>query len=279
MARLPKDTRVVEHIAYSFVPNHRATMEALAQARLSGREYSMMLVILNQTDGYLREEDQLSPSFLADRTCIPKPHIANVRQLLLDKGIITFRKEGRKEFYAPLRPPWRGAAANSPKTVKPPIGQGEPPVSVLTGNGENEAAEAPRGAHQKRRNGSPKTVKRLTKNGETQSSPTIRKPLKENPLKKTGSLQSQNAQRVEHLKNDPEFLGQLAAKFPGLDMELELVACDDHWGTRVRAPKKAFINWLKKAAEFAKEGHHGRSQGRATRAEPRRDPEDFRGDW
>lgn len=59
--------------------------------------------------------------------------------------------------------------------------------------------------------------------------------------------------RVSSLSEDPVFLQELAVKFPQLDIHLELVACDDHWGTRVKAPKKAFINWLQRALQFRTE--------------------------
>ncbi|KKM22273.1 hypothetical protein LCGC14_1627060 [marine sediment metagenome] len=59
--------------------------------------------------------------------------------------------------------------------------------------------------------------------------------------------------RVSSLGDDPVFLQELAVKFPQLDIHLELVACDDHWGNRVKAPKKAFINWLQRAVQFRAE--------------------------
>ena len=67
--------------------------------------------------------------------------------------------------------------------------------------------------------------------------------------------------RVIDLKGDIKFLATLKAKFPNQDIDLALVACDDHWGDRVKAPRKAFINWLQKAEDFRKEKPAGAGAG------------------
>jgi truncated hemoglobin YjbI len=53
----------VEKIQYSFVPNHRETMMALARARLTSQEFRLVVALLNQTEGYLRERDEISSTF------------------------------------------------------------------------------------------------------------------------------------------------------------------------------------------------------------------------
>ncbi|KKM11175.1 hypothetical protein LCGC14_1721220, partial [marine sediment metagenome] len=45
----------IDKIDYSFCPNHRETMMALARVKLSGQEWRMVTALLNQTDGYVRE--------------------------------------------------------------------------------------------------------------------------------------------------------------------------------------------------------------------------------
>jgi len=52
-----------EKIQYSFVPNHRETMMALARARLRSQEFRLVVALLNQTDGYLRDQDEISSTF------------------------------------------------------------------------------------------------------------------------------------------------------------------------------------------------------------------------
>lgn len=56
--------------------------------------------------------------------------------------------------------------------------------------------------------------------------------------------------RVKDLQGDTQFVVSLKVKFPDQDIDLALVACDDYWGDRVKAPKKALINWLQQAQRF-----------------------------
>jgi len=77
-----------EVIGYSFVPNHRETMLALAQAKLSGREFRVVIAILNQTNGYLREEDQISPEYFSKITGIGKDNLPHVLKKLRQRNII-----------------------------------------------------------------------------------------------------------------------------------------------------------------------------------------------
>ncbi len=68
----------IQSINYSFVPNHQETMEALARTALTGRQIRLIILIMNQTDGYLREEDHLGPKFLVEKTGITKEHCYHV---------------------------------------------------------------------------------------------------------------------------------------------------------------------------------------------------------
>lgn len=151
-----------EKITYSFVANHRETMEALAKSRLSGREFRLVILILNQTDGYLREEDQLKPAFIAERTGIPRSHIPHVLKRLRQWKIVW--NEGRTY------------GLNPPSTWD---------KQVLTKNGEK-----------------PKTAKTLAENGETLAENgekqlcTKENLLKKN-LKKTGSVSTETSPSLE----------------------------------------------------------------------------------
>ncbi len=102
-------TVAVERIQYSFVPNHRDTMEALAHARFSNQEYRLVISLLNQTNGYLREEDKLSLSFLSQLTGMSHQHLCHTINRLVDKNVIS--KNG--DFYRVNRP-----AQWSPETLK-----------------------------------------------------------------------------------------------------------------------------------------------------------------
>ena len=83
-----KYRRTIECIPYSFVPNHTATIEALMRTRLSGREFRIVLFIMRQTDGYLREEDQISPDFFARKTGIDKRNLVHALKRLIHSGIV-----------------------------------------------------------------------------------------------------------------------------------------------------------------------------------------------
>ena len=80
--------RTVDSINYSFVPNHTVTMEALSIARLSGREFRIVLFIMRQTNGYLREEDQISPDYFARKTGIDKPNLSHSLARLIKLNIV-----------------------------------------------------------------------------------------------------------------------------------------------------------------------------------------------
>lgn len=123
--------RTVSYIPYSFVPNHTATIEALACSKLSGRQIRTVLFIMRQTDGYLRNEDQISPAYFAKKTGINKDHTPHVLSSLRKLNIIT-TTPGRPPTYS-VNPPdhWKPAAFAksgenpSPKTAKPVAKFGE----------------------------------------------------------------------------------------------------------------------------------------------------------
>lgn len=160
--------KALESINYSFVPNHQATMEALARARLSGREFRAILFILNQTDGYLRPDDTIRPAFFEERTGISKAHLANALTRLRHWNIVWQQKHVFK-----VNPPQQWAAeafADSPKTVNSSLPNPD------TNSPKTVNVQRVKPPHQpvsdtnspKTVNHSPKTVKTLTENGEKQ---------------------------------------------------------------------------------------------------------------
>lgn len=127
-----------ESINYSFVPNHHETMQALARARLSGREFRLVILILNQTDGYLREQDTILPTFFQERTGISRAHLSNALARLRQWNIITQQKHTFKVNF-PLH--WAPEAFTySPKTVNSPktVSHSPKTVNPLTENGEKQ---------------------------------------------------------------------------------------------------------------------------------------------
>ena len=100
-------------------------MEALVRCRLSGKEIRAVLFIMNQTDGYLREEDTIKPAFWEERANIPKSNLSHTLARLRDWKVISQQKYSFK-----VNPPrdWDPQAfikapqtANSSKMTKPKL--------------------------------------------------------------------------------------------------------------------------------------------------------------
>ena len=81
-----------QSLNYSFIPNHQPTMEALVRCRLSGKEIRAVLFVMNQTDGYLREEDTIKPAFWEERANIPKSNLSHTLARLRDWKVISQQK-------------------------------------------------------------------------------------------------------------------------------------------------------------------------------------------
>ena len=88
--------RTIEAIPYSFIPNHTLTIEALSHSLLSGRELRIILFIMRQTDGYLREEDQISSAYFHARTGMDKSNLSHTLKRLQKLNIL---------IISPGRPP------------------------------------------------------------------------------------------------------------------------------------------------------------------------------
>jgi len=85
---------VRENIHYSFVPNHRETMEALARAKFTCQEFRMVLALLNRTDGRLEEEAELTSASWQALTLLSRQHVHSTLQGLLSLKVIG--AEGRR---------------------------------------------------------------------------------------------------------------------------------------------------------------------------------------
>jgi len=128
-----RSRRTVSYIPYSFVPNHTATIEALALSKLSARELRTVLFIMRQTDGYLRNEDQIAPDYFAHKTAIGKDHISHILARLRKLNIINV-VPGRPPTYS-VNPPcqWKKQAfAENGENQSPDLARN------LAKNGENQ---------------------------------------------------------------------------------------------------------------------------------------------
>ena len=164
-----KSKRTISYIPYSFVPNHTPTIEALSRSRLSSREFRLILFIMRQTDGYLREEDPISPSFFHTKTGIDKSNLSHALKRIHKLNIITI---------TPGQPPTY--SVNPPDTWN---------HSVFVSNDEK--------SRQNEREDSSKMTKRLVKNDEKQIDPKDNLKI---TLKKTRSREDKYIQgRYGHL--------------------------------------------------------------------------------
>lgn len=120
-------------IQYSFVPNHTATMEALALSKLSGREFRIVLFIMRQTNGYLREEDEITPAYFERMTGISRTNIPHVLARLKRLRIISVAP-GTPPTYS-VNPPqhWKKEVF-----VKIDEGGSSNPTKELVKNDENQ---------------------------------------------------------------------------------------------------------------------------------------------
>ncbi len=89
----------VEKIRYSFVPNHRETMMALVRARLTSQEFRLIVALLNQTDGYLRDRDEISSTFWQAITLMSRASINHTLKQLMQRRVVATELLEGKTFY------------------------------------------------------------------------------------------------------------------------------------------------------------------------------------
>ena len=73
-------------------------------AKLSGREFRVVIAIMNETDGRLREENAISPAYWEKVTGVDSSNIRRLLASLKGLGIVTSRREGRQVLYR-VQPP------------------------------------------------------------------------------------------------------------------------------------------------------------------------------
>ena len=89
----------IDRIDYSFCPNHRETMMALARVNLGSQEWRVITALLLQTDGYVREEDEISNSFWQTITLISRQNISPVLTRLIEQGMVNQEVREGKAYY------------------------------------------------------------------------------------------------------------------------------------------------------------------------------------
>jgi len=88
-------------------------------------------------------------------------------------------------------------------------------------------------------------------------------PLRE-PINNPTTTIKTGAELIEAL--GPEELASLRTQYPEIDLDEEAVACTIWWqeeGRKIKHPRSAFFNWLKKASEFKANGRQNDRTGDA----------------
>ena len=96
--------KIQESIQYSFTPNHRHTMQALARCRLSSQESRIIMALLNQTDGYLRPKDAIKTSFWQAITLMSRQSVHQTLEGLVRRGIVNREMQDGRVFYSLKHP-------------------------------------------------------------------------------------------------------------------------------------------------------------------------------
>ncbi|MDY6916857.1 MAG: replication protein [Chloroflexota bacterium] len=236
-----RNIRSVESINYSFVPNHRETMEALCQSALSGSEFRAVILILNQTNGYLREEDNIRPQFFEERACLAQDNLRRTLGRLRERNIIS--KQG--ETYRVLPPSeWSRSAFLSNRRVKndtPSKPKRPRPAAHQLGNRVNNdtPAEQPHDTEDRVKNDTPtvlKMTRRRVKND------TVLACSKENYTKENSK--ENHPERAWDLQDVPGAPGGKPPPSPGGSSEIQdefMRAYRQGWGLNPSARELAQI--------------------------------------
>jgi phage replication O-like protein O len=112
-------TRSAESIQYTFVPNRRETMQALAMANFTNQEFRIIIALMNQTNGYLREEDTIASTFWQALTFMSRPSVFKTLRRLIEKGVIA-KSDGAYRLRSPNE--WPPSVFGSPRACRRAIG-------------------------------------------------------------------------------------------------------------------------------------------------------------
>ncbi|MBA7575903.1 hypothetical protein ES708_17739 [subsurface metagenome] len=220
-----------KNIPFDFNSLRRPVMTALPLTKLSGRDFRIIILILNQTDAYQRLEDKIKPAFFVERTGLDKSNtrvaIARLRnwKMIVKSGL----------SYSVLPPDqWDKAVfwdkadfAEQEKRIKSnALLELEPGPNRI----KSDAPTASNPMHPE--------LKIDALLGTPIENPSIENFIE----KKTASFE--------------EYKNQLRERFADLDFDIELEKFDHYWseGTRkLQRPKFALLNWMTRARKFKAE--------------------------
>lgn len=290
----------VEHIDYSFVPNHRVTMEALVRTPLTGRQLRLILLILNQTDGYLRQQDHLGPTFLAGKTGIREEHCYHTLAQLKAMGIVSSPSPGIFQVNPPSL--WRTPQTHPLARVPPTAAGGStllPPAAVAHAADGSELNPHKENPLKKTPKENPRPRSRESRGQGAETAPKERnregKPGKPRHADAVEALVAIEREAGVKLVDRPKLIHALRrtlVAYPEATPE-SLADCqrrltmDEFWGRKppatlvMRIPDEFPLYWRLKA-EGRVQQFHEKPQGRRGYAETRvsaayTDPEDYPG--
>ena len=122
-----------DKIKYSFNALRRDVMMALCLTKLSGTDFRIIILILNQTDAYHRDEDKIRPAFFVEKTGLAKGNVRRAMARLRNWKIIS--KQGH--IYTVLSPDkWDKAVFTEQQKLAVPstLGSKLAVPSTLSGN-------------------------------------------------------------------------------------------------------------------------------------------------
>jgi phage replication O-like protein O len=77
------------------------TMEALARAPFTAREFRVVLAIIRLTNGFHLTENRVGTKYLQQLTGMPRQHIQEVIRRLINKQVLARDKRGMVAVHAP----------------------------------------------------------------------------------------------------------------------------------------------------------------------------------
>ncbi len=195
-------------------------VEALAHITLTAYETRVLWALLRKTYGWHKKSDRISYSQWEQMTGLNRRHLGRTLIQLAERKIITIASRGNNVSleYSFQKDYSKWITTENRHELLPQEATG---TETIASSGRTIASRG----------------------NETIASLGNHKRKKETKQKKEGIVPS-------------DFLKEMTAKFPGLDIDAELEKFQLYWteGKRqLRRPKLAFLNWLNKAVEINKD--------------------------
>lgn len=270
-------------IPYDFDPLRRAVVKVLPFTKLSGADFRVLLLILSQTDGYIRAQDEIKPYFFSERTGMSKGNVRRTIARLVGWNMIS----KNRHIYEVLPPDqWDNEVFVETKkrfNLEALLAEKD------TEKRFNSEAELPPSADKKRFNLEAPTASNLKRSARkieaVLASPKeelSKEELSKEEVAPPTPTESKILNILKELKGwrydqeeDIAWLREFMTDYPDFSLA-QAKACRDYYSGRAPAKNKGIWknrlrNWMVKEREFQKGG----SSGRAT--SPLRRPQTHQG--